>query len=458
MAAAAKPARQVPAHKPWNTLRTLRAALWTLLALDVLLLLACIASARIERDAIQTIGRDTAPGIIAAQKIRLALADMDSTSATDLMSASPVATTSRNGYEATRIAAAKALIDAAQNIRYGREQRDPIERIQQMLGEYDARVQRALDLHDEKSPAMLAAWNDATNLMDTNLAPAAEALDAVNTRHLDAAYRSQVSFSIAARIVVLVFGVMLLITLLSTQTFLADRTRRILNLPLFAATLAGVGFTIWSLTIAGTEGRDLKVAGRDAFVSIHALWNARATAVAAVDDEDRLLLNRGRQPRDAEDFDRNAALLMTIPPGVAISRIAENGLNPHGPTAFTGYFADELNNITFPGEREAAVQTILNFGEFLRISHEVRRLELAAKQAEALALWTGKRPGEAGYAYTEFIQSLDRTIDINQRAFDAAVSDGFGALANFEAEATAASALIALLIVAGLMQRISEYR
>lgn len=444
--------------KRWNTLRTLRAGLWMLLFLDLLLLVACLEGARVHRNAIETIGRDTAPGIVAAQQIKLALADMDVASAIDLMNSAPVATASRNGYEISRIAVAKALIDAAQSVRYGGEQRDPIERIQQMLGEYNARVQRALDLHDDKSPAVLTAWGEAANLMDTNLIPAADALDAADTRHLNEAYRSQAAYSIATRVVVFVFGIMLLVTLLSLQTFLADRTRRILNLPLLAATFAGVGFTIWSLTVLGTEERDLKIARQDAFVSIHALWKARATVAAAVDDEDRLLLDRGKQPRDASDFDRNTAMLMAIPAGLTVQQIADNGMNPHGPVGFTGYFADELNNIAFPGERDAAVQTIVDWGEFLRIGGEVRRLELAGKHADALALWTGGQPGQAAYAYRQFLDALNRTISINQRAFDAAIADGFDSLSNFEAKATGAAALIALLVVAGFMQRIAEYR
>ena len=73
----------------WNTLQLLRAARTALLALDVLLLLAVVSAAGAHHGALKTVGRDTAPSIIAAQHIKTALAGMDAEVSNELLTEEP---------------------------------------------------------------------------------------------------------------------------------------------------------------------------------------------------------------------------------------------------------------------------------------------------------------------------------------------------------------------------------
>ncbi len=67
----------VPALQRMNTLQTLWAGLYLIWALDAMLLFAAITGVQVHRDAMKTVGKDTAPSIIAAQHIKTSMADMD---------------------------------------------------------------------------------------------------------------------------------------------------------------------------------------------------------------------------------------------------------------------------------------------------------------------------------------------------------------------------------------------
>jgi hypothetical protein len=443
--------------KPRNTLRVLRASLYGVSGLVLLLFLTSAAGAYVHRRALETIGTESAPSIIAAQKIRTALAGMDTSAANDLLASNQAESdAARHEYEQSRLDAAQALIDAARHISYGGEEREPLEKIQMQLGYYEALIQRARDLHDQKDPRTLDAYARAASLVDNDLLPAADELDKANFRRLDEAYARQGGYSIGSRVLVLLFGIALLGGLLWLQSFITNRTRRILNLPLLAATLIALAFTLWVLMVFGTEEHELKTARQDAFTSIRALWKARAAALSAAGDGSRFLLRSAKLAGTADDFQRNVNSLILLPSGVMMQDVARDGLNEN--SGATGYLADEIHNITFPREREPAVETTAKFAQYLAIDGEMRRLEAAGKHTEAVALRLGSQPSQAEYAFNQLDDALGRTLAVNQRAFDDAIKTGFSALSHFEAKAAVAALLIVLLVFAGLAPRIAEYR
>jgi hypothetical protein len=443
--------------KPRNTLRVLRTSLYGLSGLVLLMLVACVVGANVHRRALETIGTQAAPSIIAAQKIRSALASMDASAANDLLASNQAESeAARREYEQSRMDAAQALLYAARSITYGGGGRDPLEKIQMQLGSYEALIQRARDLHDQKDPRAVDVYAQAASLVDNDLLPAGDELDRANFLRLDETYARQGAYSIGSRVFVLLSGIGLLGALLWLQSFITNRTRRILNLPLIAATLVTLAFTLWGLTVFGTEERELKTAKQDAFTSIRALWKARAAAYSAAGDESRFLLHSSKLPGATDDFQRNVNSLILLPAGAAMEDVARDGLNEN--SGATGHLADEIHNITFPGEREPAVEMTAKFAQYLATDREIRRLETASKHADAVALRLGTQQGQAKYGFAQFDDALGRTLAVSQRAFDAAVDTGFSALSHLEAKAAAAAVLIVLLVFAGLAPRIAEYR
>jgi hypothetical protein len=120
--------------------------------------------------------------------------------------------------------------------------------------------------------------------------------------------------------------------------------------------------------------------------------------------------------------------------------------------------ADELNNITFEGEGEAARETLIRFGRYVAIDSRIRDLEAHGSHRDAIELCTGTAVGQSDWAFNQFDDELGRTLKINQDAFDESVTAGFAALRNFDLKASIFAAILALLCLGGLLQRIREYR
>src|SRR5579871_2008238 len=114
----------------WNTLQKLWAWVYILWAIDAVVLLSVVLGAQAHRDAMKSIGKDTAPSIIQAQHIKSALADMDSDLANALLTNASQTEDTLAAYDKPRREAATALIEAAKNITFDREEQEPIEQLQ----------------------------------------------------------------------------------------------------------------------------------------------------------------------------------------------------------------------------------------------------------------------------------------------------------------------------------------
>ena len=426
-------------------------ALWALWAGNVLLLGLLLYAGHVHDMALFTIGRDSAPSIIASQQIKTAIADMDADAANELLAPTGAGQQAAvQAYHARRQEAATALIAAAQNITYGDAERIPILKIQLGLGTYESLIQRARDLHQEGSPAFIAAYNQAARVLDTSILPAADALDQANLEELDRAYSGQRSRSLLARTLLGAAALLLLSLLATVQLFLFNRTRRLINIPMFAASLLLLVFGIATLRGLNSAEKNLVRAKEDAFTSIHALWRARAAAYAANSVESRFLLDPEHAAERTDTFFAKRDLLAKLPPGATYENAEKHG--------FTGYLADELNNITFNGEREAATETLRDFGRYVAIDAQIRDLQRRGQHREAIELCTGTAPGQSDWAFEAFDTALGRTLKVNQDAFDTSVTEGFAVLRHFEVKAAIFTAIVAILCLFGLWQRIGEYR
>ena len=438
----------------WNTLQLLKGSRTALLSLDVLLLLAALWGTHVQRDAMKTVGQDTAPSIIAAQRIKSAVADMDADAANELLSA-PGQGSNTQAYDARRIEAAEALINAARNITYPAEV-PPIQSLQVGLGTYERMVQKARDLHDEGNVTAVLYYREAESVMDGKLMPSADNLDRVNNEVLERTYKAESTGGLLARLSVMITGLLVLTALGALQLFLARRTRRSLNPLLLLATLIVLFLAAHTLDAMGTSQKDLKIAKEDAFESVHALRQARAIAYEANGEESRYLLDPNRAAQSQAAFDRESHAL------AASSAETSQELfdSIHGGKKmvdFTGYLGDELNNITFPGEREAAISTLANWETYLAVDKTLRQLERSGQHKQAVDLCVGNAAGQSDWAFTKFDEALGATLDINEKAFNRSVDSGVAALNWLDWEAATAAALIALLVFLGLAPRIREY-
>ena len=465
------PASPVQKRMKWNTLQMLRGSLYISWGLCVVYLIAVIGAAGIHRDAMTKVCKDSAPSVIAAEHIKFALSDMDANAANELLFPHGDLPEALEQYEDRREEAVEALIEAAENITYGDKEREPIKNLALFMGNYQSEVQRARDLHERHDPEYVAAYLKAAKILDEKLLPNADALHKANEEEMNKAYAGHEGESMASMAFVVLIGLGLGAFLICMQLFLLRKTRRILNPMLLLATVLTLGLLLHTVHVMSTEREQLRVAKKDAFDSIVALWQTRAVSYAARADQSRYLLEPAKHETREADFYTKARLLATMPnqvtqmQDVAVGQWFEGkyvafNSGKNRVDGFSGYLADELGNITFPGEREAALKTLSSFIVFIQMDREIRQKEMAGDHDGAIALCLGTNPDKpnANEAFAEFDKYLDKTLEINQKAFDQAVDRGFEDLKGFDLRASIVIGLIALLVFGGLFARIGEYR
>ena len=154
---------------------------------------------------------------------------------------------------------------------------------------------------------------------------------------------------------------------MALQLHLAARFRRLVNPALAAATVLAIAFAAVTVTRLNAESGRLDVAKQDAFDSIQALTLARAVSYDANADESRYLVDPGRAAQYQQSFLAKSQQIVNVGPvgisgyDAALAADIAAYQRDNSDVRFGGYLGAEFRNITFPGERRAAVATLLAF-------------------------------------------------------------------------------------------------
>ena len=403
------------------------------------------------REAVQTLGKDTVPSIVAAEKIRFVLASAHANTMNILLLKEGEAGKASTAFRADMDQAHRELLIAAKNITYGNEEQVPITTIMTALARYEHLLGR---VQAKSGDAALTDLDSANTLMQSTILPATMALDQANFDHLTASFERHIASHTLTLLPFMVFALFTLAAMIGAQWYLKQKTRRSLNTGLFSATvIIGVTLVYAVLTLNGLE-KNLTSAKRDAFDSIHALTKTRALAYEANADESLLLIQRGHPAAQAQatnSFTQRTAQIMAIKPGEVANVLASK-------VKFGGQLGVELANITFPGEEAAAVNTLKTWAYYMEIDQQIRQLEEAGRRDEALALTLGEKNGQSNWAFAEFDKALCKTIEINQQAFDQSIAKAFNELNWFPYILLGAVFASIVAVVAGMKPRLDEYR
>lgn len=440
-----------------TTPQLLKGGLYFTWIASLLLLMTTIAGVQNQRSAMKIVGKDSAPSILTAQRIKDSIADMDANAANELLVPPGQNPDATKNYEERRKKLVKLLTDATQNITY-KEERQLIETLQLSLGGYLQKIQQARDFNAQgNTAAVLATYRKSSEIIDKTLLPTADQLDVVNSKELESTYSQQQVVSRGSLFFITVSGLLLLAVLAGQQIFLYRRMRRILNPMLLVATAIALIFLGYTIRAVLSASHNIKVAKEDAFVSLHALRLSRATAYSANADESRYLLDSALAANHEKAFFDKVAKIASIPNGQTFETVVAATAKGENVRGFTGFLAEELNNITFPSEREAAVGTLSALGRYVIIDQQIRQFQRTGKRLEAIRLCTGNNPGQSNWAFEEFKKAHDKVLEINQKAFDQSVERGLKDLDGFEIVTPAAMGAIALLTLFGLLPRLKEY-
>ena len=405
-----------PAQKlttKFNTPQILRSGWYATWGISLLMLIISIYGVNAQRQAIKTVGKDAAPSILTAQQLQDSFADMDASLANELLLKPGENRQALADFDKNRKKIADRFVAAAKNITYPEEEKI-IQDLQLNNSAYLLKLQSAREAHKRGDlVSALNIYQSAATLMDRDIIPQAEQLGRVNSQELEKSYARQRFTNGGIGLAIAIVGLIQIAILVVMQIFIYQRMRRILNLPLLGATAIAIvflGYTIGSFVGATAN---LKVAKVDAFDSLYALRKMRSLSYKANADESRYLLDRANSAKHEQSFNDKTAKILTVPSNLSIEKTIANITEGGASQDLTGLFADELNNLTFTGERKLAVETLSAFNDYLKIDKQIRQLYRSGKVAEAIALCVGTKPGESNWAFDRY-KNLHTAIDGSQ--------------------------------------------
>jgi hypothetical protein len=451
-----RPNQSLP--QKFNTPQILRNGWYATWGISLLLLIVSIYGVTAQRQTLKTVGKDAAPSILTAQQLQDSFADMDASLANELLLKPGTNQQALVNFDKNRKKIADRLVAAAKNITYPEEE-VILQKLQLHSSAYLLKLQEARDAHKRGDLVnTLNIYRSAANMMDRDIIPQAEELNRVNFQELEKIYAQQSFANGGIAFLIAVVGLVQFAILVGIQIFLYLRMRRVLNLPLLSASAITVIFLGYTLNSFVGATSNLKVAKQDAFDSLHALRQMRSLSYKANGDESRYLLDRANAAGHERSFNEKISRIITIPSNQSIESIIANTTQGRTTLGMNGgLFADELNNITFKGERELAIQTLRSFNDYLTIDKQIRQLASNGKIAEAIALCVGTQKSELNWTFDRYKDIHTQLMDLNKKEFDDNIEIGNARLANFELIASVAIGIVAILTLFGLRPRLMEY-
>ncbi len=401
---------------------------------------------------VHTVGHDTAPSVSSAEAIRTGLAAANADYALAMLSNEGADGAFLSAMRLHLRAVRSAVVEAAGNVTYGDEERGPIGTVLQGLGDYEQAVGRSIASAGDARRDLAFAAND---VLHWTVLPAAVTLERVNAGHLAGAYadylgRWPVWWIVAA-------GLVLCAGLVAVQVDMARTARRLVNPGLSVATLSIASVSVLVVLRLFAAQSDLRVAKADAFDSVYALSTAAAiTADAATAQAFFLFADpaSARRSRYAADYGSLVRRLLDMDPARVEQIMKNTSVTPDS----AGYIGEELHNVTFPGERDAALALVGAWRRSVEANDALRADDAHGQHALAVRSATQNAPGTARGAFANVDDALRKVLSINQDAFASSIASAEGDDAPLGVALVAGFVLAIAAAWFGIGRRLDDYR
>jgi hypothetical protein len=228
-----------------------------------------------------------------------------------------------------------------------------------------------------------------------------------------------------------------LVGLVLAQRYLSRRTHRLLNIGLLVATGAAVVMLGWSMVVWVNVGNHLDAGQRAGSSQVDLLAQARIAALQARADESLTLIARGGGDFDA-DYDQSMKLLSGDGQGGLLARVRQQASDPAVRSAMT---------------------TAQGHVKQWRAAHQtLREKDKGGDYLSAVTLAIGAGPDSAATAFTALDTDLATAIAGADRVFDREARAAGNEFTGAAAGHLVLTLLLLASLVAGLWQRIAEYR
>jgi hypothetical protein len=349
--------------------------------------------------------------LVQSVQIRLAQADADVTNSFLRFGLEPVQ--QRTDYIDSIRTASRDLTLAANA---SPEDADALGKANAELTRYTGYIGSARANNRQGLPVGANYLTTASDLLTEQVVPKLEARAAADQEKIDSAYtRAGLAALWLGLVAVIGFGV-----LIGAQVYLARRSRRILNVPLAAATvglLVALIFAGGAMAVAQSRANKVRDGG---LANATALSTSRVAAFNAKSDESLTLINRGSGTASDKEWTEDFQAAKSALPRTS-----------------------------------GAASPLVDY----RTRHaEIRKLDLAGNWDRAVAEATASRPGSANAAFQDYAQQTEKALT----AEAATVSSGLDKAGNALLPAGILVVIVGLLAAIGawwgISLRLDEYR
>jgi hypothetical protein len=440
--------------KRWNTPRILQTALASIWVSSLLFFCLALSGVNLRQQALRTISQNIAPNVVAAQRIKANLSDMDATAADILLlphNAQQEQCDDR--YEARRTEVSESLASVVQEGHHSEAEYQAIRTLSAALGTYENDVAVARLLHLRGQLGSRLVFRVTHSEMHDTLLPSADAFGKVVRDELEDAYRRREANATIMRALVWIAGLLSIVSLIVTQGFLSHRMHRTLNPGLLGATGLTIVLLIYTQSLYSNDEKTLQTA-KKSFASVMNLWQTRALAFDADAEESRWLMDTPQAPQYEQAYFAQSGLILTLPAGKPIGvNLSQEPLANDA----TGSLATTVRSANADSARAMAQAMLLAYGAFVETDGRLRALEQKGDHSGAVNFCIGRQPGQHDWAFTQFDAALDKMLTEDQSAFHSAVTHGLSRFAVYDV--LAAIALLGILALSGigLKARLQEY-
>ncbi|MET9758068.1 hypothetical protein ABZ016_03275 [Streptomyces sp. NPDC006372] len=372
-----------------------------------------------------------------AADIYRSLADANTAASSGFLAGGQETATSRDRYEKNIRTAAEKLVNAAANSDPDSPSAKTIAELNRLLPEYKGLVERARTYNRQGFPVGGAYLRYANEKMQDQMLPAAEDLYKKENQRLRADYADATPYPWAA----IALGIAALAALAWAQHRNYQRTNRVLNHGLVAATATAAVVLLWLVVGHSIARAGLNDSYDHGVRSLNVLHDARIASLKARGNENLTLVARGAETKkvgeetyDAYDYDFRADM---------------KALGAH--LADAEKLADDTS-----GERPVTA-AVGNMTEWKKRHTAAREQDENGNYQRALDMVIGARDA-TGECFDSVDENLRTALAHEETEFKQAAGDGRDALTGLSAGAAVLAVLGAAGAVLGIGRRLSEYR
>lgn len=372
-----------------------------------------------------------------AADIYRSLADANTAASSGFLAGGQESAASRDRYEKDIRTAAEKLVNAAANSDPDSPSAATIAKLNRLLPEYKGLVERARTYNRQGFPVGGAYLRYANEKMQEEMLPAAEDLYKKENQRLSADYGDATPYPWAA----IALGIAALAALAWAQHRNYQRTNRVLNHGLVAATATATVVLLWLVVGHSVARAGLNDSYDHGVRSLNVLHDARIASLKARGNENLTLVARGAETKkvgketyDAYDYDFRTDI---------------NALGKY--LAAAGELADDAS-----GESPVTA-AVGNMTEWKKRHTAARDQDEKGNYQEALQRVIGSE-NATGECFDSVDENLRTALAHEETEFKRAAGDGRDALTGLSAGAAVLAVLGAAGAVLGIGRRLSEYR